>query len=150
LRLSEFDFVLPAERIAQHPAQPRDAARLLHVHPDGLADYRVRDLPSLLRPGDVLVVNDTRVIPAQLEARRGGARVGITLDRPLGDGAWQALARNTRRLHAGDRLTFEGNTELEATVLERGTDGSVVLRFNREGADLTAALHHAGALALPP
>ncbi len=150
MRLSEFDFVLPAERIAQHPTQPRDAARLLHVHLGGLADYRVRDLPSLLRPGDVLVVNDTRVIPAQLEARRGGARVGITLDRPFGDGAWQALARNARRLHTGDRLTFEGDTELEATVLAREPDGGVTLRFNREGADFDRALRHAGALALPP
>ena len=150
MRLSEFDFVLPPERIAQHPAQPRDGARLLHLHPGGLADHRVRDLPSLLRPGDVLVVNDTRVIPAQLEARRGGARIGITLDRPLVDGAWQALARNARRLRAGDRLTFEGDTTLAATVLAREPDGGVTLCFNREGAEFTAALHHAGALALPP
>ena len=76
MRLSDFDFVLPPERIAQHPAQPRDAARLLHVRPDGLADRTVRDLPALLRPGDVLVVNDTRVIPAQLAgpARRRADR----------------------------------------------------------------------------
>jgi S-adenosylmethionine:tRNA ribosyltransferase-isomerase len=150
LLLSEFDFALPPERIAQHPAQPRDAARLLRVHPDGLVDCIVRDLPSLLRPGDVLVVNDTRVIPAQLAARRGGARIGITLDRPRADGAWQTLARNARRLRIGDRLTFEGDTALEATVLARDPDGSVALLFNREGADLAAALHRAGTLALPP
>ena len=150
MRLSEFDFVLPPERIAQHPAQPRDAARLLHVRPDGLADRTVRDLPVLLRPGDVLVVNDTRVIPAQLQARRGGARIGITLDRPRADGAWQALARNARRLHPGDTLTFEGDATLAATVLTRAADGSVTLRFNRDGADFAASLHRAGALALPP
>jgi len=150
LRLSEFDFVLPPERIAQHPAQPRDAARLLHVHPDGLADRRVSDLPSLLRPGDVLVVNDTRVIPAQLAARRGAARVGITLDRPRADGVWQALARNARRLRIGDRLTFEGDATLAAMVLAREPDGSVALRFNLAGADFAAALQRAGALALPP
>jgi len=150
LRLSEFDFVLPPERIAQHPAQPRDAARLLHVRPDGLADHTVRDLPSLLRPGDVLVVNDTRVIPAQLAARRGAARVGITLDRPRADGTWQALARNARRLRPGDELTFDGDATLVATVLAREPDGSVALRFNCAGADFAAALQRAGVLALPP
>jgi S-adenosylmethionine:tRNA ribosyltransferase-isomerase len=150
LRLSEFDFVLPAERIAQHPARPRDAARLLHVQPGGLADRGVCDLPSLLRPGDVLVVNDTRVISAQLAARRGSARVGITLDRPSDDGTWGALARNARRLRVGDRLTFDGDAALEATVLARASDGNVALRFNREGADFLDALRCAGALALPP
>ena len=150
MRLSEFDFVLPPERIAQHPAQPRDAARLLHVRADGLANHTVRDLPSLLRPGDVLVVNDTRVIPAQLAARRGDARIGITLDRPRPDGAWQALARNARRLRIGDRLTFDGDATLEATVLARAADGSGALRFNRAGADFAIALRRAGALALPP
>jgi len=150
LRLADFDFVLPPQRIAQHPAHPRDSARLLHVRPDGLVDHTVRDLPSLLRPGDVLVVNDTRVIPAQLAARRGGARIGITLDRPRADGAWQALARNARRLRLGDRLTFEGDAALEARVLARDPDGSVALRFNLAGADFAAALQRAGALALPP
>ncbi len=82
MRLADFDFDLPPDRIAQHPARPRDAARLLHVARDGLADRMVRDLPTLLRPGDVLVANDTRVIPAQLTARRGDARIGITLDQP--------------------------------------------------------------------
>jgi len=150
LRLADFDFVLPPQRIAQHPAHPRDSARLLHVRPDGLVDHTVRDLPSLLRPGDVLVVNDTRVIPARLAARRGGARIGITLDRPRADGAWQALARNARRLRLGDRLTFEGDAALEARVLARDPDGSVALRFNLAGADFAAALQRAGALALPP
>jgi S-adenosylmethionine:tRNA ribosyltransferase-isomerase len=150
LRLTDFDFVLPPERIAQYPAQPRDAARLLHVRPDGLEDRTVGDLPLLLRPGDVLVVNDTRVIPAQLAARRGAARIGITLDRPRADGAWQALARNARRLRVGDELTFEGDAALVATVLAREPDGSVALRFNRDGVAFTAALHRAAALALPP
>ena len=108
MRLADFDFDLPPDRIAQHPARPRDAARLLHVARDGLADRMVRDLPALLRPGDVLVANDTRVIPAQLTARRGDARIGITLDQPRADGAWHALARNARRLHAGDELRFDG------------------------------------------
>ena len=150
MRLADFDFDLPPERIAQHPAQPRDAARLLHLGPTGLADHIVRDLPSLLRPGDMLVVNDTKVIPAQLSARRGAARIGLTLDRPRADGTWQALARNARRLHPGDTLAFEGETALQATILAREPDGSVALRFNQDGPALMAALRHAGALALPP
>ncbi len=150
MRLSDFDFDLPPERIAQRPAQPRDMARLLHLGPEGLHDHTVRDLPALLRPGDVLVVNDTRVIPAQLAARRGVARIGITLDRPRPDGAWQALARNARRLHVGDRLTFDGDAALGATVLTREADGSVALQFNCTGTDFAQALQRAGALALPP
>jgi S-adenosylmethionine:tRNA ribosyltransferase-isomerase len=146
MRLADFDFDLPADRIAQHPARPRDAARLLHVTPDGLADRVVRDLPSLLRPGDVLVVNDTRVIPAQFEARRGEARIGITLDQPRPDGSWHALARNARRLHVGDELTFEGSDELRATILELEPGGAVTLAFNRHD----EAMRRAGALALPP
>jgi S-adenosylmethionine:tRNA ribosyltransferase-isomerase len=154
--IADFDFDLPPDRIAQHPARPRDAARLLHVMRDGLADCAVRDLPDLLRPGDVLVANDTRVIPAQLSALRlragdaQAARIGITLDRPRADGAWHALARNARRLHAGDVLRFDGARDLTATVLERDPDGGVALLFNREGAGLAEALGAAGALALPP
>jgi S-adenosylmethionine:tRNA ribosyltransferase-isomerase len=149
MRLSDFDFALPPGAIAQHPARPRDAARLLHVTPERLEDRIVRDLPDLLEPGDILVCNDTRVIPAQLEARRGEARIGITLDRPLADGSWQALARNAKRLHPGDVLVFAGS-ELKATVEGRRGDGSLALRFDREGAAFAAALEQAGALALPP
>ncbi len=149
MRLSDFDFDLPPEAIAQHPIRPRDAARLLHVTPDRLEDRIVRDLPDLLGPGDILVSNDTRVIPAQLEARRGEARIGITLDRPLADGSWQALARNARRLQPGDMLAFEG-ADLTATVVHRRPDGSVALRFDQDGTAFTAALEQAGALALPP
>ena len=156
LDIADFDFDLPQDRIAQHPARPRDSARLLHVAAGGLADRAVRDLPSLLRPGDVLVANDTRVIPAQLSARRlrgGGAteaRIGITLDRPRADGAWHALARNARRLRPGDELLFDGGGPLAATVLERDPDGGVALAFNQSGDAFAAALHASGALALPP
>jgi S-adenosylmethionine:tRNA ribosyltransferase-isomerase len=150
MQLADFDFDLPPDRIAQQPARPRDAARLLRVSHEGLADRVVRDLPDLLRPGDVLVVNDTRVIPAQLTARRKDARVGLTLDQPRADGTWHALARNARRLHKGDELRFDGSDELRATVLARGTDGTVVLEFNRRGEAFAEALRQAGALALPP
>jgi S-adenosylmethionine:tRNA ribosyltransferase-isomerase len=123
---------------------------MLHVHDQGLSDLAVRDLPSLLRPGDVLVANDTRVFPAQLTAVRGGARVGITLDRPRPDGAWKALARNGRRLRTGDTLAIDRGQGLAATVADKDADGSVGLRFNRDGDDLMAAFDAAGALALPP
>jgi len=108
----------------------------------------VRDLPALLRPGDVLVANDTRVIPAQLTAWRGDARIGITLDQPRPDGTWHALARNARRLRQGDLLRFDG--DLEATVTSRDTDGGVTLRFNHVDDTFVTALRQAGALALPP
>jgi S-adenosylmethionine:tRNA ribosyltransferase-isomerase len=149
LRASDFDFVLPPDRIAQHPTRPRDAARLLHVTADALEDRFVRNLPVLLRPGDIMVANDTCVIPAQLTARRGNARIGITLDRPLGDGTWHVLARNARRLHVGDALTFTGG-ELRAIVRARGHGGGVRLEFSQSGAAFADALRHAGALALPP
>ncbi len=144
--VAAYDFPLPPEAIAHTPARPRDSARLLHVGP-GLSDHVVRDLPTLLRPGDVLVVNDTRVIPARLAARRGAARIGITLDQPRADGTWHALARNARRLRPGDTLTFDGAADLLAEVVARDEDGGVQLRFNDAFAD---ALPRAGALALPP
>lgn len=149
IRAADYDFVLPDDRIAHRPASPRDSARLLRVD-GGLADRFVRDLPDLLRPGDLLVANDTRVIPAQLTARRGEARAGITLDQPRADGSWHALARNARRLHAGDILTFDGSDVLRAVVEGRDDDGGVALRFNLAGDDFARELRLAGALALPP
>ena len=149
LSASDFDFFLPPERIAQHPASPRESARLLLVG-DALRDQHVADLPTLLRPGDLLVANDTKVIPAQFSARRGAARIGLTLDRPLPDGTWHALARNTRRLRAGDTLDIEGTENFSASVAAVEPGGSVRLRFDREGQALDDAFDAAGALALPP
>jgi S-adenosylmethionine:tRNA ribosyltransferase-isomerase len=150
LRLADFDYALPAERIAHEPVRPRDAARLLHVRADGLGDLTIRDLPALLRCGDILVANDTRVFPAQLRARRGEARIGLTLDRPLADGTWTALARNGRRLRVGDVLAIEGGGGLTGRVADKRADGSIGLAFSLEGAALMAAFEQAGALALPP
>ena len=144
--MNRYDFDLPPDRIATHPARPRDSARLLHVT-DVLTDRHVTHLPGLLRPGDVLVVNDTRVIPAQLQATRGAARIGLTLDQPRPDGTWNALARNARRLRIGD--TLDCTAGLQATVLACD-DGAVTLRFNLDGPAFQAALQQAGALALPP
>ncbi|HYP63354.1 MAG TPA: tRNA preQ1(34) S-adenosylmethionine ribosyltransferase-isomerase QueA [Acidocella sp.] len=146
MNLSDFDYDLPAERIAVSPARPRDSARLLHVGAAGLADYVVRDLPGLLRPGDLLVVNDTKVIPAQLTAMRGAARIGITLDRRLDDGSWRVLLRNAKRVHEGDVLVID--PEFSAEVLEVLEGGGALLRFVAD--DFYAALARSGALALPP
>ena len=142
---SPYGFDLPPGRIAHTPARPRDSARLLHVGPT-LADHTVQDLPTLLRPGDVLAVNDTRVIPAQFTARRGQARIGLTLDQPgppssMG-GTWHALARNARRLRPGDVLDIDG-ADLQAEILARHEDGTITLRFDKDPTE-------AGTLALPP
>lgn len=142
MRLSDFSFELPSALIAQQPISPKSAARLLMVGREQRDDRTVAELPSLLKPGDIMVANDTRVIPARLEGRRGEARVGITLDRPMRDGTWSALARNARRLRVGDRIEFVGG--LVALVRARGTDGSVVLRFS--GPDPTSG----ASLQLPP
>ena len=166
--LADFDFELPPDRIAQYPARPRDTARLLRVRPPfrhspacpedpsryiadtRLEDRTVRDLPDLLRPGDVLVANDTRVIPAQLTARRGEARIGITLNQPGANGIWHALARNARRLRAGDTLRFDGADDLTAIVIECDSAGGVTLQFEQRDDAFINALREAAALALPP
>ena len=105
--------------------------------PNALADHIVRDLPSLLRPGDLLVANDTRVIPAQLMVYRGNAKIGITLDQPNPDGTWHALARNARRLAPGDTLIIA--PDFTAEIITRDTDGGVTLRFNLTGDDFSDA-----------
>ena len=146
-----FDFALPSERIALRPAEPRDAARLLLVGPDGLADRRVADLPSLLRAGDCLVVNDTRVIPAQLEGTRGstggGARIGATLHKREGPRRWRAFVRNGRRLHAGDVVTFADGVAVTAS--DRAEDGSWAFDFVGEE-PVELLLERAGRMPLPP
>jgi S-adenosylmethionine:tRNA ribosyltransferase-isomerase len=123
---------------------------MLHVTAEERHDRVVRDLPGLLRAGDLMVANDTRVIPAQLQARRGKAAIGITLDRPSPNGDWHALARNSRRLQVGDELRFDGDAALRAVVVQNNTDGSIILRLNVAGEALGLALQAAGALALPP
>ncbi|CAH0234032.1 S-adenosylmethionine:tRNA ribosyltransferase-isomerase [Roseomonas sp. CECT 9278] len=150
LRTADFDFHLPEDLVAQAPARPRDAARLLVVRPDGLADAGVRDLPSLLRPGDIMVVNDTRVIPARLRARRGAARIEVMLNRAEAGGVWHALVRNARRLRAGDIITIDGAPGCCATVLSAPQDGAVMLDFGPDQAALAAALDQAGEIPLPP
>ena len=153
MRLSDFDFDLPEELIATRPARPRSAARMLVVTPDGLADQRVTDLPDWLRPGDRLVLNDTRVIAARLIGERvresrdgsGRARVELTLTEPLGDGRWAALGRPMRKMRPGDLLHFNG---LRAEVHAIG--GHLTLAFDAEGDALDRAIEAAGEMPLPP
>jgi S-adenosylmethionine:tRNA ribosyltransferase-isomerase len=142
-----FDFPLPPERIALRPASPRDAARMLVVDGDGLHDAIVRDLPARLRAGDLLVFNDTRVIPAQLEGRRGDAKIGATLHKREGPRRWRAFVRNAKRLRAGDRVDF-GNG-VAAIAFDRAEDGSLALDF--EGDEpVELLLERAGRMPLPP
>jgi S-adenosylmethionine:tRNA ribosyltransferase-isomerase len=149
MHLADFDFVLPRELIADRPAEPREAARLLVLPTGGgVLDRHIADLPELLRPGDLLVFNDTKVIPARLVGRRGLATVEVTLARELGGGVWRAYARGARRLRPGDRLEFAA--DLAAEIVEKPPEGEVVLRFDREGAAFRDALLRYGAMPLPP
>ncbi|MBT3359713.1 MAG: tRNA preQ1(34) S-adenosylmethionine ribosyltransferase-isomerase QueA [Rhodospirillales bacterium] len=147
MKVTDFDFELPAELIAQHPASPRDSARLLRVA-DNLADKFVCDLPGLLEPGDILVFNDTRVIPVRLAGMRGEARVEATLIKEVSPDTWNALVRPGKKFRPGDTVVF-GDT-LSAEVAAKGEGGEVTLRFNRTGPDLMAALDREGAMPLPP
>ena len=150
LKTGDFDFDLPEGAIADRPAVPREAARLLEVGAS-LHDRTVADLPKLLRPGDVLVINDTKVIPARIVGRRGRARVEATLLRPLDRApegeTWSALARPARRLRPGDVL--EVADDFRAEILDRADGGEVRLRFP-PGTDVLAALDEHGETPLPP
>src|SRR5689334_13430718 len=133
MQLADFDFDLPRELIADRPAEPRDSARLLVIPEAGeFADRHIGDLPELLRPGDLLVFNDTKVIPARLVGRRGEATVEITLARDLGGGMWRAYAKGARRLRPGDHIDFA--PDFAAEVDGKTPEGEVTLRFDREGA----------------
>jgi S-adenosylmethionine:tRNA ribosyltransferase-isomerase len=149
MRLDDFDFALPQALIADHPCEPREAARLLVIPASaGFEDRRIADLPELLRPGDLLVFNDTKVIPARLEGRRGEATVEITLHRDLGGGAWRAFAKGARRLRIGDNIVFA--KDFAAFVAEKHPEGDVTLHFDLEAAAFREALARHGAMPLPP
>ena len=148
MKVDLFDFELPVERIALRPARPRDAARMLIVRESGpFEDRGVRDLPQMLRAGDVLVFNDTRVIPAQLEGRRGDAKIGATLHKRIDLRRWQAFVRNAKRLRPGDVAEFGGG--VTAVAEERLADGSFVLFFEGEE-PVEVLLERAGRMPLPP
>jgi S-adenosylmethionine:tRNA ribosyltransferase-isomerase len=161
MRTDLFDFELPAERIALRPAQPRDAARLLVVEPGGaLHDRVVSDLPQWLKPGDQIVVNDTKVISAQLKGRRIGRetepKIEATLIKRLDGSRWQALIKPAKKLAPGDVVRFgnEGKVcllgHLDAEVEEKGEEGAVTLSFSFHGPTLDSAIADLGSPPLPP
>lgn len=168
MRLSDFDFDLPEDRIALRPAEPRDAARLLVVRPgQPFADHVVRELPDFLRPGDAMVFNDTRVIPARLSGLREGRTTGggdgapvaveATLHRRLTPDRWSAFMRPGKRLKVGDRVAFGARDDraceadrLDATVAEKHEGGEVVLAFDLSGPDLDIGVARHGDMPLPP
>jgi|APSaa5957512535_1039671.scaffolds.fasta_scaffold05911_5 S-adenosylmethionine:tRNA ribosyltransferase-isomerase len=147
MKTADFDFELPGERIAQRPAEPRESARLLDLR-DRMSDHVVQELPELLDPDSLLVVNDTRVIPAQLEGRRGEGRMSVTLHKRLTDTEWLSFARPAKRLRPGDRIDFaEG---FSADVIARGEGGEAHLRFDMDPAAFRDALAQHGRTPLPP
>lgn len=150
MKLADFDFDLPEELIATRPARPRSSARLLLAQGDGIADRHVFDLPAILRPGDRLVINNTRVIPARLNGVRlregAGAKVEVTLMEPAAEG-WRVMAKPLRKLAPGDVVRF--SDALSARVAERGAEDARLV-FDRTGADFDTALRAAGAMPLPP
>ncbi len=155
MKLSDFDFDLPDDLIATRPARPRTAAKLLVAGPDHIQDMTVADLPKVLRPGDRLVLNDTKVIPARLNGvrHRNGdagatkAKMDVTLLEPQADGTWTALVKPIKKVRDGETIVF--SDDLSAQVTARA-DGQAVLRFNLTGDDFDAALQTVGAMPLPP
>ncbi|HVH73424.1 MAG TPA: tRNA preQ1(34) S-adenosylmethionine ribosyltransferase-isomerase QueA [Stellaceae bacterium] len=149
MHLDDFAYDLPPERIADRPCEPREAARLLVLPAAGdFADRRISDLPELLRPGDLLVFNDTKVIPARLYGRRGMAQIEVTLYREEEPGLWRAFVKGARRLDPGDIVEFAPG--FSAGVAAKYPEGDVALRFGVAGEDFRAALARHGAMPLPP
>lgn len=147
MRVDLFDFDLPQDRIALRPAVPRDAARMLVIRPDSLAYQTVRDLPDLLRPGDVLVVNDTKVIPSRLYGKRGEAGIEVTLHKREAATQWAAFARPAKKCRQGDTLVFG---DLSADVVDKREAGEIVVHFHVAPDQMMSALMQAGSLPLPP
>lgn len=147
MQVDLFDFALPVENIALRPVRPRDAARMLVLDADSTRDAQVCDLPGVLRAGDMLVFNDTRVIPAQLEGQRGDARIGATLHKREGPRRWRAFIRNAKRLREGDVIAFAA--DVSATARDRAEDGSFALDFAGDE-PVELLLERAGRMPLPP
>lgn len=155
MKLSDFDFELPDDRIATRPAVPRSSARMLIAQDDDITDAQVSDLPDWLRPGDRLVLNNTRVIPARLSGTRQRtsaqgetrARIEVTLLEPRADGTWAALIKPLKKLKPGEVVTFAAGLTAE---LDHVANGQGMLRFNLTGDSFDAALAEAGAMPLPP
>lgn len=155
MKLSDFDFDLPEDLIALRPATPRSSARLMVMQGDQVSDQYVRDLVDLFQPGDRLVLNDTKVIPARLFGQRHrdsaqglvSAKIEVTLTQPRADGTWAALIKPLRKVQDGEEIVF--SDDLSATMMGRD-EGQAVLQFNLAGDDFDAALEAVGAMPLPP
>ncbi|MCC1491634.1 tRNA preQ1(34) S-adenosylmethionine ribosyltransferase-isomerase QueA [Cognatishimia sp. F0-27] len=155
MKLSDFDFDLPEGRIATRPASPRSSARMLVAEGDTITDAVMRDLPQVLRPGDRLVLNDTKVIPARLSGTRVRqsaegpvqARIEVTLLEPQANGCWSALVKPLKKVRDGEEIVF---SDALSAVVEARAEGQAFLRFNLAGEDFDAALNAAGAMPLPP
>ena len=155
MRVELFDFDLPQERIALEPVRPRDSARMLHVGEDRLSDRHVHDLPRILRSGDLLVLNDTKVIPAQLRGIRparptgggGDVEIDVTLHKDLGDNRWRGFVRPAKRLRENDQLIFD---EQISAQVEKRVDAEAVLKFECHGVPFGDALARVGVMPLPP
>ena len=152
MKTEQFDFELPRRFIAQHPVEPRDVAKLLLVNEE-FQDRQVRELPGLLRPGDLLVTNDTLVIPARLTGRRlnaagGDAKVEVTLHHCQGPGIWRAFAKPARKLKPGNQIRFA--EDFSCSVSDKGPAGEVTLEFAEGPDDFLQALERYGTMPLPP
>lgn len=149
MKVDLFDFPFDERAIAQAPANPRDSSKLLLIPKDGnFKDYHTRDLDTLIRPNDILVFNNTKVIPARLNGKRGEAKIEATLLKQETLSSWECLIKNARRLKVGNTVIFAD--DFSATVLGKKETGEVILDFNRSGADLFCALHQYGIMPLPP
>ncbi|GGF73897.1 S-adenosylmethionine:tRNA ribosyltransferase-isomerase [Terasakiella brassicae] len=146
MKVDDFDFDLPRDSIAQRPVSPRDASKLLRIDAD-LSDHIFKDLPDLLREGDLLVINNTRVIPARLKGKRGEANVEVTLHKHEGDGTWIAFAKGAKKLKPGQVITFDDDFSADVVAKD---GGEVTLKFNCAGAALMEALEAHGGMPLPP
>lgn len=147
MRVDIFDYDLPVEKIATSPARPRDASRLLDLTGGKLADKTILDLPGIFQPNDLLVINDTRVIPSRLKGLRDSVKIEITLHKQIENGIWAAFARPAKRLKQGDKIVF--NSTFKATVQSRKA-GEVILDFQSDDQTILDELHKIGRMPLPP
>ena len=147
MRVDIFDYDLPVEKIATSPARPRDASRLLDLTGGKLADKTILDLPDIFQPNDLLVINDTRVIPSRLKGVRESVKIEITLHKQIENGIWAAFARPAKRLKQGDKIVF--NSTFKATVQSRKA-GEVILDFQSDDQTILDELHKIGRMPLPP
>ena len=148
MKVDIFNFDLPEDRIANEPANPRDSAKLLHITAKANENKTIRDLPNLLKNGDVLVFNNTKVIPARIYGKRGDANIESTLLKQIDLSTWKCLIKNARRLKINDEVIF--SDDFKASVIQKDEDGPVTLKFNVSGGDLFAQLHLNGIMPLPP